>query len=67
MSAGKSRAVVPPRDGALQKTDAAVRAINEARNMVSDMQKQYVPGTASHAQCDSIDDKLFDALTALGD
>lgn len=61
MSAGKVK------DGALQKTDTAVKAINDARNALSELQKQYAPHQAAYLQCDSIDDKLFEALVALGD
>lgn len=72
MSAGKSNAGpkpvrLIPAEGAAQKVDAAVRHIEEARKLNETLQKQYAPNSASYAQCEQIDDKLFDALQALGD
>lgn len=59
-------AVKPSADGAAQKVDAAVRHIEEARKLNETLQKQYAPDSASYAHCEQIDDKLFDALKALG-
>lgn len=60
---GKSARVF---EGAAQKVDAAVRHIEEARKLNETLQKQYAPDSASYAHCEQIDDKLFDALQALG-
>lgn len=55
------------RAGAAKKLDAAIGKIYEAQKLNDDMQRQYSPGTASWHQCESIDDRLHDALALLGD
>lgn len=55
------------KEGAAQKVDKAIRAIEEARKLNTQQQAQFHPGTAAYGQCEKIDDKLFEALTCLGE
>lgn len=54
-------------DGASQSVLRAIAAVNEAKKLNDQLQAQYKTDTAQWHQCESIDDKLHDALTALGD
>lgn len=53
--------------GASQSVMRAIAAVNEAKKLNDQLQAQYKTGTSQWHQCESIDDKLHDALTALGD
>lgn len=53
--------------GASQSVMRAIEAVNTAKKLNDQMQAQYKTGTAQWHQCESIDDKLHEALTALGD
>jgi hypothetical protein len=51
---------------AVSKLDEAVRAIEEARLLNKKQQNGARPGTAIWHLCEAIDDKLYNALAALG-
>jgi len=49
------------------RKQAAITCLHEIKRLNDDMQKQFAKDSASWHHCESIDDRVHDALTALGD
>lgn len=53
-------------DGVRVRIDAAVRAIEEAQKLNNRMQKKFAGSQSEWHEHESIDEKLYEALKALG-
>ena len=51
---------------AIDKIDEAVAAVEEALRRNAHLQKRFKLGSDEWHACESVDDKLYDALAALG-
>lgn len=65
MSADQTPMPEPPAT-AISQIDEAVAKINEAMRINERLQKQFKAPSPEWHMCETIDDKLFDALRALG-
>lgn len=62
-----AKLVGSPESTAVSQIDRATEHVRQARAEVEKLKGQYSPDSAAWAQCDTIDNRLFEALAALGE